>query len=73
MTELARRVPVALVGAVIIMPNPGWTYGTGLGKGGGTVAERVIAIPNRILGRTPAAAVYIITASTIFFSPEVYK
>ncbi|KAK6852092.1 NAD(P)-binding protein [Apiospora arundinis] len=69
-TELVKRVPAS--SSVITMPNPGWTYGTGLGKGGGTVAERIIAVPNRILGRSPAAGARIVTTAAVSFGPEAH-
>lgn len=69
-TELARRVPASA--AVIAMPNPGWTYGTGLGRGGGTVAEKVMAVPNRLLGRTPSAAARVVTTGAVGFGAEAH-
>ncbi|KAK7909090.1 hypothetical protein PG985_014968 [Apiospora marii] len=70
-TELTRRVP-ASAAAVVTMPNPGWTYGTGLGKGGGTVAEKVIAVPNRLLGRPPSAGARVVTMGAVGFGAEAH-
>ncbi|KAK8108956.1 NAD(P)-binding protein [Apiospora sp. TS-2023a] len=69
-TELTKRVPASA--AVVTMPNPGWTYGTGLGKGGGTVAEKIIAVPNRLLGRTPSAAARVVTTGAVAFGAEAH-
>lgn len=69
-TELTKRVPASA--AVVTMPNPGWTYGTGLGKGGGTVAEKIIAVPNRLIGRTPSAAARVVTTGAVAFGPEAH-
>ncbi|KAK8076297.1 NAD(P)-binding protein [Apiospora phragmitis] len=71
MIELARRVP-ASVAAVVTMPNPGWTYGTGLGKGSVTMAEKIISFPNRILGSSPSAGARVVTTGAVAFGPEAH-
>ncbi|KAK8057372.1 NAD(P)-binding protein [Apiospora saccharicola] len=65
-TELTKRVPATA--AVVTMPNPGWMYGTGRG----TVAEKIIAVPNRLLGRTPSAAARVVTTGAVAFGAEAH-
>ncbi|KAK7960665.1 hypothetical protein PG988_011879 [Apiospora saccharicola] len=60
-TELTKRVPATA--AVVTMPNPGWM---------GTVAEKIIAVPNRLLGRTPSAAARVVTTGAVAFGAEAH-
>ncbi|KAF3019349.1 hypothetical protein E8E14_010648 [Neopestalotiopsis sp. 37M] len=70
-TELSKRVPSSL--AIITMPNPGWTYNTGLGKDEGwTIGDTIISVPRRILGRSPDMAARAVTVGTVAFGAEAH-
>lgn len=70
-TELSKRVPSSL--AIITMPNPGWTYNTGLGKDEGwTIGDTIISVPRRILGRSPDIAARAVTVGTVAFGAEAH-
>ncbi|ETS84694.1 hypothetical protein PFICI_02719 [Pestalotiopsis fici W106-1] len=70
-SELSKRVSPSL--AIITMPNPGWAYGTGLGKTEGwTIGDTIIAVPRRILGRPPSVAARLVTIGTVAFGAEAH-
>ncbi|KAI1465638.1 retinol dehydrogenase 12 [Daldinia caldariorum] len=70
-TELTRRVPSSV--AVVTLPNPGWCYNTGLGHvSGGTIGERIVAIPRRILGRRPSVGARAVTDAAVHYGVEAH-
>jgi NAD(P)-dependent dehydrogenase (short-subunit alcohol dehydrogenase family) len=70
-TELAKRVPHTV--AVITLPNPGWVYGTGLGKvPGGTIGDRIISVPRRIFGRPATIGARSLTDGAVQHGPEAH-
>ncbi|KAI0159864.1 retinol dehydrogenase 12 [Hypoxylon sp. FL1284] len=70
-TELTKRVPSSV--ATITMPNPGWCYGTGLGHvPGGTIGERIVSVPKRILGRTASMGARVVTDAAVQHGQEAH-
>ncbi|KAI2610573.1 retinol dehydrogenase 12 [Hypoxylon sp. NC1633] len=70
-TELTKRVPSSV--AIITMPNPGWCYSTSLGQvPGGSIGDRIISVPRRILGRTASVGAYMLTDAAVQHGQEAH-
>ncbi|KAI1874418.1 hypothetical protein JX265_004626 [Neoarthrinium moseri] len=70
--QLSQQVPPSV--AIVTMPNPGLCYGTGLGLAapGGSIADRIAAIPKRILGRSTSVGARVLTDAVVKHGVEAH-